>query len=132
VAFKFEFDPANKILLGRFKGRLTNESLAEFSAAIRKYSIATDARAGIWDFSSVTEFTATSESIRELGRQEPAMPDAANRPRFIVAPAVFIYGLARMFQIVGSDTRPLLHVVRSMDEALADLGVPSPHFEPLQ
>lgn len=132
MAFKFEFDPVNKILLGRFEGRLTSESVADFYSAIRKYSTSTDARAGIWDFSSVTEFTATSESIRGLGRQEPAMPDAANRPRFIVAPDIFLYGISRMFQIVGSDTRPLLQVVRSMDQALTALGVQSPNFEPLE
>ena len=60
------------------------------------------------------------------------MPDAANRPRFIVAPDIFLYGISRMFQIVGSDTRPLLQVVRSMDQALTALGVQSPNFEPLE
>jgi hypothetical protein len=37
-----------------------------------------------------------------------------------------------MFQITGEATRPLLKVVRTMDEALADLGVQPPHFEPLE
>ena len=132
LGFRFEFDAANKILLGRFEGRLTDESVAEFYGAIRKYSIATDASAGIWDFSGVTEFTGTSESIRRLAKQEPAMPDATRRPRFIVAPAMFVFGISRMFQISGESTRPLLTVVHTMDEALAALGVPCPQFEPLQ
>jgi hypothetical protein len=38
----------------------------------------------------------------------------------------------RMFQIVGESSRPLLHVVRTVDEALTALGVESPHFEPLE
>jgi hypothetical protein len=126
-----EFDAGNSILLLRFDGRLTEQSVLEFYMAIRKYSIAPDAHAGIWDFSSVTDFTASSESIRQLARREPAMPDAANRPRFIVAPATFIYGISRMFQIVGEPTRPLLQVVHTVDEALSALGVRSPHFEPL-
>ena len=132
LGFRFEFDAANKILLGRFEGRLTEESVAEFYDEIRKYSMATDASAGIWDFSAVTEFSATSESIRRLARREPAMPDATRRPRFIVAPATFIFGISRMFQILGESTRPLLTVVRTMDEALAALGVQSSHFEPLE
>ncbi len=132
MGFRFEFDAANKILLGRFEGRLTEESVAEFYGAIRKYSTATDARAGIWDFSTVTEFAASSESIRGLARREPAMPDATRRPRFIVAPATFLFGISRMFQISGESTRPLLTVVRTIDEALAALGVQTPHFEPLE
>jgi hypothetical protein len=130
MEFQPEFDAGNKILVMRFTGRLTEESVEAFYRAIRKYSIETDARAGIWDFSTVTDFTGTSESIRALARQDPAMPDS-NRPRFIVAPSTFIYGLARMFQNVGDTTRPRLTVVRSMDEALAALGIQSPHFEPL-
>src|SRR4029077_14110964 len=81
MAFRFEFDPANKILLMRFEGLVTDESLAESYTAIRKYSIKTDARAGIWDFSSVTEHGESGEIIRELAIQEPAMPHPT-RPRF--------------------------------------------------
>jgi len=33
---------------------------------------------------------------------------------------------------VGESKRPLLEVVRTMDEALAALGIQSPHFEPLE
>jgi hypothetical protein len=131
MGFRFEFDPANKILLMRFEGLVTDESLAESYAAVRKYSVKTDARAGIWDFSSVTEHGESSETIRELAIQEPAMPDPT-RPRFVVTPGTNAFGLARMFQIVGGRTRPLLQVVRAVDEALAALGVQSPNFEPLE
>jgi hypothetical protein len=37
-----------------------------------------------------------------------------------------------MFQIAGETKRPLLKVVHTMDEASAVLGVPDPHFEPLE
>jgi hypothetical protein len=132
MGYRFEFDRVNKVLLGRFEGRFTNESAAEFYEAIRRYSTATDATAGVWDFSSVTEFAANAEFIRQLAAREPAMRDAANRPGFIVAPASFLFGLSRMFQIAGETKRPLLKVVHTKDEALAALGVPDPHFEPLE
>jgi hypothetical protein len=45
------------------------------------------------------------------------------RPRFVVAPQTHAFGLFRMFQITGEHTRPLLTVVHTMDEALAELGV---------
>jgi hypothetical protein len=37
-----------------------------------------------------------------------------------------------MFQIAGESARPLLHVVRTVDEALTTLGAQSPHFEPVE
>ncbi len=130
--FRFEFDPVNKLLLFRYEGRLTDESLAESYRATRKYSTETDASAGIWDLSSVTEFAVSTEFIRQLANQEPAMSDATRRPRVIVAPDAVGFGLSRMFQLIGEPTRPLLNVVRTLDEALAALGVQSPHFEPLE
>jgi hypothetical protein len=130
VGLRFEFDAENKILLVVFDGRLTDESLTEGYQEIRKYSTASDARAGIVDFSSVTEFAASSGLVRELARLDPALPDAGHRPRCIVAPVTHIFGIARMFQIVGESKRPSLKVVRSIDEAFAVLGVHAPHFEP--
>jgi hypothetical protein len=132
MAYRFEFDPVNKVLLFRFEGRLTDESLAESYRAVRKYSTATDASAGIWDLSSVTEFAVSTEFIRQLANQEPAMADASRRPGVIVASGTVGFGLSRMFQLLGEPTRPLLNVVRTLDEALAALNIQSPHFQPLE
>jgi hypothetical protein len=96
---------------------------------MRKQSTATDPRAGIVDLSSVTEVALSAAFLREIAKQEPAMVDAT-RPRIIVAPTAVVFGLARMFQMLGESTRPLLEVVRTLDEALAALGIQSPGFEP--
>jgi hypothetical protein len=130
MGFWFEFDPGNKVLMVRVEGRLTDQLLAEVLLAIRKYSTAMQPRAGIVNFSAVTEVEISSGVIRELARQEPVMLDAS-RPRVIVAPGEVMFGLSRMFQLAGERTRPLLDVVRTLDEALALLGVVSPQFEPL-
>jgi hypothetical protein len=132
MAFRFEFDPVDKILLGRFEGRLTDESAAEFYAAIRKYSTETGAYAGIWDFSCVTEFAMSSEFVHELARSEPAMPDADKRPRLLVASDTVGLGIMRIFEIVRGPKGPLLLVVHTLDEAFDALGVQSPQFEPLE
>jgi hypothetical protein len=131
MALRFEFDSANKILLARFEGRLTDESLQDSYKTLGKYVAATDPSAAITDFSSVTEFAVSSETFRHLARQEPALPDVT-RPRVVVAPQTHAYGLLRMFQLTGERTRPLLTVVHTMDEAFATLGLQSPHFEPLE
>jgi len=129
MGFRFEFDRANKILRLRVEDRVTDESLAECYGAARKYASATDASAGIWDFSSVTEFAVSTDLVCQLADQEPVLEPT--RPRCIVAPTPIVFGMARMFQILGEPTRPLLKVVHTMDEALPALGT-HPHFEPLE
>jgi hypothetical protein len=131
-AFRFEFDPVNKILLLRFEGRLTDESLSEIHRTARIHWAATGARAGIGDYSSATEFPLSAELVRTLARQGAPMPEPTEHPHFIVMPNTTGYGLARMYQIVGELSQPLVHVVRTLDEALAVLGVQSPHFESLE
>lgn len=131
MGFRFEFDAVNHILLCRFDGRLTDEVLAEGYEAIRRYATETDAGAGIFDFSAVTEFPVSSELVRLLARQAPAIPEADKRLRVAVVPQVHAYGLVRMFQIMSEETRPLFRVVKTMDEALALLGVRSSHFDPM-
>ena len=86
---------------------------------------------GIMDFSPVTEVALSTEFLRQLANRDP-IGDATKQPRVVVAPSDLQFGLARMFQITGERTRPLLHVVRTMNEAFAALGVQSPHFEPLE
>jgi hypothetical protein len=131
MAIRFEFDPVNKILLGRLDGRLTDESLSESYEVARRYSIATDASAGIWDTSAVTEFAVSSGFIRSLASREPIISDP-KRPRIVVASKTHAFGLFRMFQITADRTRPLLTIVHTLDEAFALLGIQSPHFEPLE
>jgi hypothetical protein len=131
MAFRFEFDVRNKILLARFDGRLTDELMVEGYRAVRRYSTATDAAAGILDSSATTEFAVSAAFVRRLANEDPAMPNATSRPRIIVAPAAVGFGLARMFQITGEEKRPLLTVVHTLEEALVALGAQSPRFEPL-
>jgi hypothetical protein len=129
--FHFEFDSANKILLARFEGQLTNEAAEEYHDALGKNWRETNPHAGIWDLSRVTNFVVASDFLRSLAKRKPITPGLTDHPRFVVVPAAAGYGLMRMFQIAGESERPLLHVVRTVDEALAALGAQSAHFEPL-
>ncbi len=132
MAFRFEFDPVNRILLARFEGQLTNESAAEYHDALGKNWRATNPHAGIWDLSGVSDFAVASDFLRNLGRRKPVTPGLTNHPRVIVVPETVGYGLMRMFQIAGESARPLLHVVHTVDEALRILGAQSPRFEALE
>lgn len=130
MAYRFEFDRKNKVLLLRYEGRLTQEIAEESGAALQKHCPAMAPRAVIVDFSSVTEFAVPTEFLRRVADQA-LIVDGTATPVALVNPAPVGFGLARMFEIVGQPRRSLLQVVRSMDEAFAALGVHSPQFEPL-
>ena len=124
-----EFDHLNRISLIRVRGSLADESLAGLYDACNKYSTDTDASVSIVDLSSVSEFSLSCESIRRLADRIPVKGDASRRC-FIVAPEGHVYGLSRMFQLLGEVRRPLLQIVHTLGEALVAIGIPSPHFAP--
>jgi len=131
MTYQFEFNAQHKILLLRSEGRLTDSLLSELYWLVKRYSIATDAAAGIWDMSAVTRFDVSPEFLRHVVDRGPAMPDPTRRPRFIVAPAALGLAISHLIEIASAQNNPLLKIVLSRDEALAALGVQSPHFEPL-
>jgi len=108
---------------------MTGAILLEYYAAATKYMATHPPCRGILDFSQVTEFEVSSTAIRQVAAAAPAFP--AGYMRVLVVPKDFIYGLARMFQILTEDTRPELQVVRTLEEAYRLLQVESPEFRPV-
>ncbi len=131
ASFRFEFDRASKIMLIRFKGRVTNELLAVSYRTAKRYATVMDPSASIMDCSLVPNLMCLRTLSANWQTRSQSLSDPA-RPRFIVASKALVFGLARMFQIMGEHSRPLLRVVRTMDEALAALGAKSLHFEQLE
>ena len=128
MAYHCEFDAASGILLSRFEGRLTEEAAVEFYQAFERELVASNARASICDLTLVTDFAIGSPFLRGLAWRQPIMLEAS-RPHILVAATTVGYGLMRMYQIQGEAVRPHLKVVRTVDEALSELGVQSAHFE---
>jgi len=132
MPYSFYFDPENKIVLARFQGSVRDELLKDFQRGGGRRIVATvDFRGTIIDFSDVDAFEVTAETARMLAWEQPIDPDSS-RPRVMVAPEDHVFGICRVFASHGGDTRPNLHVVRSMDHAYAILSVAKPKFEPLQ
>ncbi|MGD1023677.1 MAG: hypothetical protein ABR880_12900 [Candidatus Sulfotelmatobacter sp.] len=129
MAIVVDFDVKNNILRATVQGRMSGALLLEFYAATAKYMESHPPCRGIFDFSQATEFEVSSHAIRQLAAAAPAFPPGY--ARVLVIDKDFIYGLARMFQILSEKTRPDLHVVRTMDEAYRLLQVESPEFMPL-
>lgn len=129
MALVVEFDAKHNILRGTLDGRMTGAILLDFYAKTVKYMASRPPCHGILDFTAVTEFEVSSRAIREVAAAPPAFP--AGYTRVLVIPRDYIYGLARMFQILTERTRPELQVVRTMDEAYRLLKVESPEFRPV-
>ena len=129
MAFVLEFDARNNILRARVEGRVTDAVLLDCYASMARYVASHSPCRGIADVSGVTKFDVSSNAIRQLAASPPALPDPYIR--VFVAPQPHVYGMARMFQILGSNTRPNLHVVHTMDEAYHLLQVESPEFSPV-
>jgi len=130
MSYHFEFDPANRIIRCHLAGHVSDEDLKEFYRATERQIARMSPRAGIADFSAVTFLDVSPETIRELAKLPPAMPDPS-LPRIVLAPLPQVFGMARMFELQGEGTRPNLHIVRTEDEVWAILGVPEPKFQPL-
>ena len=128
MGYTIEFDSVNAILQCRFSGQITDQLLKAFYSAVREHAARTHPRAGIFDFTDATSLEVSPQTVRELAREAPAFPDVTV-PRFVIAPSDYMFGMARMFQLLGEETRPLLHIVRTREEVYASLAIQQPRFQ---
>ena len=124
-----EFDPTNNILRGTLEGRVTDAILLGSYATLVRYAQSHPPCRGLWDVSDVTEFEVSGHALRQVERLPPII--STGYMRVIVAPRDFLFGMMRMLQILSEESRPELHVVRTMGEAYRLLGVESPEFTPI-
>lgn len=124
-----DFDSKNNILRGTLEGPLTGAIFLDFYAKATEYMKSHPPCRAILDLSKVTDFEVSSEAIRQVAASQPVVRHGYMR--VLVIPQIFIYGLARMFQILTEKTRPELQVVRTLEEAYRLLGVEFPEFYPI-
>ena len=127
MSHQFDFDLTNKVVRGRVEGVVTDESLKEYYASASRYGRQNPTFSGICDMSAVSFMAISADTIRALAKLPPAVPNP-DIPRCIVAGSQAMFGMARMFELEGGETRPNLHVVRSEREAFAILGIIKPLF----
>jgi len=130
MALHFGFAPTHRILVGRFTGLVTDEELTNFYRMATLMVEALDPLAGITDFSGVEALEVTPETIRTLASFPPIIPQR-NRPRVVVASTESTFEMAQNFKLEGGMTRPNLHVVRTIQEAWAIIGVDEPEIRPI-
>ncbi len=129
MGFVLDFDARNNILRVTLEGPVTDAILLDAYATAAKYVASRAPCRGIWEVSEVSQFEVSSDAIRRLAKSSPII--RPGHMRVVIAPQDFLYGMMRMFQILGEGTRPDLHVVRTLGEAYQLLQVESPEFGPV-
>jgi hypothetical protein len=129
VAFVLDFDAKHNILRLTLGGHVTDAILLDAYTAMARYAAFYPGCRGIADITGVTKFDVSSKMVKRLAETAPAIPPP--QMRVFVAPTTFVYGMARMFQMIGEKTRPNLHIVRTLNEAFSLLEVESPEFYPV-
>ena len=129
MGFDLEFDAKNNILRGALEGPVTDSLLLDCYEAAARYATSHPQCRGLWDFSQVTSFGLSPDAVTEVATRSPII--AAGYMRVVVAPQDFIFGMMRMLQILSEETRPELHVVRTLNEAYRLFCVESPEFRPV-
>jgi hypothetical protein len=129
VGFVLDFDGKNNVLRVTLDGRVTDAIMLDTYATVARYVASRPSCRGIVNVTDVTKFEVSSSAVRQMAESAPAFPAAS--VRVFIAPTSFIYGMVRMFQMLGEKTRPNLHIVRTLDEAYALLQLESPEFSPV-
>lgn len=75
--------------------------------------------------------TGGLRSVQSMAKIIPLAADGEG-DQGLVKPVVLGIWSGSQYQIVGERSQPLVSVVRTLEEALAALGVQSAHFEPLE
>jgi len=127
--FQLEFDAHNKLIRLTANGEVSDQFLIEGITALRRCHAQYGSCNCIVDYNAATEITVTSLGLRQLAGTPPIFPMDCLTVH--VAARDVMYGLARMFQSLSSETRPNFRVVRNMNEAVDLIGVKSPTFVPI-
>jgi hypothetical protein len=130
LSYYYEFEDRHRILLAVAYGRLDEDELGELYFDIRRRKDQEHALTGVLDLTGVTSFEVDAPFIRELAAHPANFPDPTLRA--VVAPTDILFGMARMFQFLGSETREELHIVRTLHEVLTMLDVKESQFRKLE
>lgn len=108
-------DPQRRLAKRTYSGVVTGRDLLD---SIREYETIPGFDPSfneLSDFSAAENVAAMIEDIHRCAiTKAPFTPDSR---RVIVAPQELIFGLARMYQIMGEEMHPNLSVVRTLEEA---------------
>jgi hypothetical protein len=124
MAARFQYDAKQELLLLTFEGELGDADLMQAYETARRCAAAMPVRRGLIDGRAVTTFSVSAEEVKTLAHLPPMLP--ATIDRCIVVEQDFLFGMARMYQMLGGDSRDRLRVCRNLQEAYEYLNIQPP------
>lgn len=129
MTFTLLLDGPSRVLLIRFEGALTRQSLETMMVAARDFAQRHGPCDGIVDFTPVTSVDLDVDYLRALGATPRIMK---GKRRVLVAPQSGMFGLLRMYGLHQAAAGEEPMVVRSLAEAEELLGLTAPEFQPVE
>ncbi|MBV9435864.1 MAG: hypothetical protein JOZ44_07415 [Acidobacteria bacterium] len=118
---KLVIDRDAAIVYSTLWGEITTPELRSHATAIREHPDFDPTFSELIDFSGITALQVSSADVQSLAMQESPFHPSARR--VLVAPEDLTYGMARMFQSFGGESRPNLVIVRTLAEGRRRLGL---------
>lgn len=129
MSYRIEINKQHRVLRIVVEGEVSDAEIREAQVSLGHVATSEGVESGYIDLSAVTDFNPSSATIRYLADNEPI----GDIPRCIVAPSDYVFGLARMFQLMSDDRKEHLYVVRTVKDAFEKLGLPGDmEFEPVR
>jgi len=122
------FDAKHHVLLARFDGAVTAETVKDMVAEARVFAERQGPCPAIADFTAVKQFDVAADFIRSFAQARPVM---AGHKRILVAPSDAIFGTLRMYEMHQSAGGDEPVVVRSLERAYELLSMAKPDFRPI-
>jgi len=126
---QFAIDRGNGVLLVKFEGSLTAESLVAFDCELKSFIACEGIMPTVLDFTDISSVDVQISTLVDRGKNPSLMP---GQPRVFVATGSLLFGLLRVYGAYqdGGGERPPA-VVRSLADAFATLSLTDPEFEPI-
>jgi hypothetical protein len=124
--YVIDLDPIHQVLRLTLREVLTDQLLLDAYHALQRLAAQGGPYAAIFDGSEVRDVKLSADTVRSLALGAPAVP--AGRPRVVVVNRMVLYWLTRMFESTRTSMGLELHIVWSVDEAYAMLGVSPEDF----
>ncbi len=115
MAVRFTIDVNQRLVVLTYYGEASDADLSQIASLIRSHPDFDPSFSEIVDLSGITAGTFSTSALANLERQASIFNLTSLHA--IIAPQTHMFGLARMVQVLGEETRPDLMVVKTMDEA---------------
>jgi hypothetical protein len=115
MAVQLTIEVDRQVVISTFTGEINDADLLSVHPLIRSHPDFDPDFSEILDFSGVTAANLSTAAIQHAS-QRPSNFNPTSK-HIVVAPQDFLFGLARMSQVLAESTRPNGAVVRTIEEA---------------